>query len=158
MEMTFKLAVSPEGVDYHLIHAYLVSKQSANLSGSIFEKLTDVPFETYDITPEESDRNVWVLEATVKRFDEFAGVALQLLNNSASHNSMSLCVLMFDGAYGGLDMILGNEIADHIYGFSSNETGPVICLDLTMLRSDAWRSMIEYANRNWLGQPSRSAQ
>lgn len=151
MGMTFKTAVRPEGVDVHQIHAYLVSKQSANLSTSDFEKLTDAPFETYDITPDESESSVWVLEATVVRFDEFASTAIQLLNRSVSHDSISLCVLMFDGAYGGFDMILGDEIADHIYGFASDKTGPVLCLDLTMLRSDAWRSMIEYARRYWDG-------
>ncbi|TWT59740.1 hypothetical protein [Rubinisphaera italica] len=142
MKMSFDTIVSPEGANTFVLHSYFSTSTNVD---SLIEKIkvaVSVPIEWFDLTEQEGNLRLILVEIAFGTMQEFAQMAATLLQFAKSSAKIEIIVLMFDGAFCGEEQLLGDAIADQIYGIATPFSGPLLCLDREILLSEYWRSLI----------------
>ena len=147
MTLPFHEIVSPEGTEHFVIQAYI---QSNAIPESLIEAMSHCvtgSVEWFDLSEGENERGPLLIEITVESMDEFANSAINVLRVAKATGLARACVLMFDGVYDGANMLLSESLAVHTYGVATQQTDPVLCLDINLMLSDEWRNLIKQLKR-----------
>lgn len=149
MVLSFNEAITPEGKSTPQMLAYcIMHRDHLPASFETFKAVVgDERCTVFDLTQETDDVAVWLLEAEFRSIEDFCLACTSVLSKVFDHEGTVRCVLMFDGAYGGPASTMDFEMSGYIYGFRTRSTGPTLCMDLGVLRSDAWSNLIKLVSQ-----------
>lgn len=142
MSVSFSEAVSPEGSERFVLHCYFSTSANTNSLINHVQEAASAPITWFDLTESEEEMTLVLVEVSLNTMQEFVRSAATLLQFTKYLESVEIAVLMFDGAFLSSDQLLDDSIANQIYGISTRTSGPVLCLDRDILRSEHWRGLV----------------
>lgn len=119
--------------------AYFVCKEELFDFNSIQHVLGE-NCKKYDVTADGDVYAIYVVESDFSSLGLFQKACIDLLQYSVSAPDILRCVLMFDGYYDGEESLIDLKYPNSIYGFASQQTGPVLCMDMNLLQSEVWKN------------------
>jgi len=141
MGMNFITAMTPAGKQSLQMLAYFVCNEELSDFISVQHMLGE-NCTKYNITADGDAYIICVVESEFSSIGLFQKACIELLQYSVSTPDILLCVLMFDGIYDGEESLIDMKYPEYIYGFASQKTGPVLCMDMNLLQSDAWKNLV----------------
>jgi hypothetical protein len=143
MKLSFNEIVTPEGkVTPQMLAYFVIERNYAPASDDLFKALGNENSFVYNLTQEQDNFVTWLLETEYQSIDDFSRACVTVLSKAFDHQGMVRCALMFDGVYDGPDSTINIAMSEYIYGLRTRSTGPMLCMDSDVLRSDPWRDVI----------------